>query len=199
MTNETKWSIDPKHSEICFKVKHLMIAHVKGFFSAFDASIYTSNKDFSTVEIDVWIDASSIRTGDADRDEHLKSDNFFDVAHHKMITFTSSTIEKPDAKNHQELWGELTIKGITKVIKLDVVSGGIRIDPRGNEKAGFAVTGTINRNDWGLSWNTALEAGGILIGEEVIISCEVELVNMGQQGETMELKTEDTGKLRAVK
>jgi len=106
---------------------------------------------------------------------------------------------RPDDKNHQELWGELTIKGITKVIKLDVVFGGIRIDPRGNEKAGFAVAGTINRNDWGLSWNTALEAGGILIGEEVIISCEVELVNMGQKGETMELKTEDTGKLRAVK
>jgi len=198
MTNETKWSIDPMHSDIEFRVKHLMIARVKGRFTAFDASIYSNHKDFSTVEIDVWIDASSINTGNADRDEHLKSDNFFDVAHHKIISFTSPTIEKPNDKNQQALWGELTIKGITKVIKLDVVFGGIRIDPRGIEKAGFAVSGVINRNDWGLNWNTALEAGGILIGEEVTISCDIELINMGEKAGIMKMETDHLQKTGSV-
>ena len=199
MTTETKWSIDPAHSEIAFKVKHLMIAHVKGVFSAFDASIYTNHKDFTTVEVDLWIDAGSINTGDAKRDEHLKGPDFFDVVNHKMISFTSTTIEKPDAKNNRTLWGELTMKGITKNVKLNVVFGGIRIDPYGNEKAGFEVSGIINRNDWGLTWNTALEAGGILVGEEVAISCELELINMGKKGAIIELATDTEGKQAAGK
>ena len=145
--NQTKWTLDPAHSEISFKVKHLMISHVKGGFKIFDANIYTHSKDFTTAEIDLWIDASSIQTGDDKRDEHLKSADFLDVAQHKQITFTSSTMGKPDADGTVELWGELTMVGITKNIKLEVQFGGIAKDPWGNEKAGFTITGKINRGN----------------------------------------------------
>lgn len=188
MANQTKWSIDQAHSDITFKVRHLMIAHVKGSFKIFDASIYTSGKDFTTAQIDIWIDASSITTGDSKRDEHLKSADFFDVENHKQIAFTSGDFEKADAEGRQELWGELTMKGITKKIKLTVEFGGIIIDPWGNEKAGFTLTGTINRNDWGLVWNSTMETGGLLVGETVKISCEVELTNAGKKELKMELQ-----------
>lgn len=188
MANQTKWSIDQAHSVITFKVRHLMIANVKGSFKIFDASIYTSDKDFTTAQIDIWIDASSITTGDSKRDEHLKSADFFDVENHKQIAFTSGDFEKADAEGRQELWGELTMKGITKKIKLTVEFGGIIIDPWGNEKAGFTLTGTINRNDWGLVWNSTMETGGLLVGETVKISCEVELTNAGKKELKMELQ-----------
>jgi polyisoprenoid-binding protein YceI len=188
MENQTKWSIDQTHSEISFKVKHLMIAHVKGAFKTFEASIYTTAKDFTTAEIDLWIDASSITTGDAKRDEHLKGADFFDVQNHKQITFTSSTIEKSYVDGNHELWGELTMKGVTKNVKLSVLFGGIINDPWGNEKAGFTVTGKINRSDWGLIWNTSIETGGLMVSEEILISCELELTNVGQKDLTMELE-----------
>ena len=188
MTNQTKWSIDQAHSEIGFKVRHLMIAHVKGTFKTFDASIYTYEKDFTTAEIDLWIDASSINTGDSKRDEHLKSADFFDVQNHKQITFISGTIGKPDIDGNQELWGKLTIKGVTKNVKLNVQFGGIIIDPWGNEKAGFSVTGKIDRKEWGLIWNTSMEAGGLMVSDEVTILCEVELINIGQKNLKMELE-----------
>jgi polyisoprenoid-binding protein YceI len=188
-TNKTKWSIDQSHSEIEFKVKHLMISHVKGWFKKFDASIYTNGKDFSTAEIDLWIDAASISTNDEKRDEHIKSIDFFDVQHHKQITFTSSTMGKPDSNGNQELWGELTIKGITKNIKLNVEFGGILNDPWGNEKAGFTVTGKINRSEWELVWNASLEAGGLMVSDEVTISCDVELINNGSKDLSMELES----------
>jgi len=170
--NQTRWTMDQVHSEIIFKVRHLMIAHVKGAFKTFDANIYTTDKDFTTAEIDLWIDVSSITTGDAKRDEHLLSKDFFDAANHKQISFASSTIRKADANGNHELWGELTIKGITHNIKLNVKFGGIVKDPWGNEKAGFSVDGKINRNDWGLILNVPLEGGGVMIGEEIAISCK---------------------------
>ena len=187
MTNKTKWAIDQVHSEITFRVKHLMIAYVKGAFKKFDASIYTTAKDFITAEIDLWIDPSTITTGDARRDEHLKGADFFDVQNHKQITFTSSTIGKPGENGNRELWGELTMKGVTKKIKLNVEFGGILNDPWGNERAGFTVTGKINRSDWGLTWNTVMETGGLMVSDEVTISCEIELTNTGQIDLTMEL------------
>jgi polyisoprenoid-binding protein YceI len=187
MTNQTKWSIDPVHSEISFKVKHLMITNVKGSFKIFNASIYTTEKDFTTAGIDLWIDAASITTGDTKRDDHLRGADFFDVQNHKQITFTSETIGKPDLKGNQEVWGELTMKGVTKNIKLRVRFGGIINDPWGNERAGFTVTGKICRNDWGLTWNAAIEAGGLMVSEEVIITCEVELINIAQSEFTVEL------------
>lgn len=190
MKNETKWSIDQSHTEIAFRVRHLMIAHLRGTFKKFDASIYTIGSDFSTAEVDVWIDPSSIYTGDEARDEHLKGAEFFDAHEHKQIIFTSSTIGKPDAAGNSELWGDLTIKGNTRNVKLNVTFGGIVKDPWGKEKAGFTVTGSINRSEWGLNWNTKLDSGGLMVSDEVQIMCEVELVNTGRKDQTMVLDGE---------
>ncbi len=167
MKKQTKWSIDPSHSEISFKVRHLMISNVKGYFETFEASIYTYGHDFLTAEIDLWIDASSIITGDAIRDKHLISSEFFNAELHKQISFTSSTIAAANGNGVHELWGELTLNGYTKNLKLEVKFGGIVKDPWGNEKAGFEVTGIINRSEWGLVWNTALETGGVMVGDDV--------------------------------
>lgn len=189
MTNQTKWSIDQAHCDITFKVRHMMISHTKGSFKTFDASIYTSGKDFTTAEIDVWIDPASINTGDTQRDDHLRGVDFFDVENHKQINFKSSTIGKADANGNHKLWGELTMIGVTKNVELDVEFGGIVKDPWGNERAGFTLSGKINRADWGLVWNTAIETGGFMVSEEVSISCEIELTNVGFKDLTMELET----------
>jgi polyisoprenoid-binding protein YceI len=181
MGTKTKWVFDPVHSEIAFKVKHLMITNVKGEFKEFEASIYTTGDDFMTAEIDFWMNPASVDTGSADRDAHLKSADFFDVENHKEITFSANTIEKVDNDGSYELYGDLTIKGITKRIKLDVEFGGIVKDPWGNEKAGFSINGKINRKDWELNWNTALEAGGLLVSDEVRISCEVQLLKSDEE------------------
>jgi len=151
MIKETKWSIDQAHTTIEFKIRHLMISNVKCAFKTFDGSIYTSGKDFTTVEIDLWIDASSISTGDEQRDEHLRGVDFLDVEHHKQITFIASTMTEVDKEGSHELWGELTIKGITQNIKLNVDFGGIVNDSWGNEKTGFSISGKINRSDFGLN------------------------------------------------
>jgi polyisoprenoid-binding protein YceI len=171
-----KWVIDPTHSEISFKIRHLMITNVKGSFGEFDASIYTTGNDFTTAEIDCWINVSSVSTGNADRDKHLVSEDFFDAAHHSQITFTANTYENVDSDGSYELWGELSIKGIAKKIKLDVEYGGVVKDPWGNEKAGFSINGKVNRKEWGLNWNAALEAGGVMLADDVLVSCEVQLV-----------------------
>ena len=187
MEKDTKWSIDQTHSEIYFQVRHLMISDVKGSFKTFDASIRTTDKDFKTAVIDLWIDASSISTGDADRDEHLTSKDFLDVQNYKQISFISSTIGEVDNDGNHDLWGELTIKGITHNVKLNVRFGGLVNDPWANEKAGFTITGTFNRSDWGLVWNKVIEAGGIMVGEEVILSCELELINTTNKPSTLEM------------
>ena len=176
VTSKTKWGIDPVHSEIAFKIKHLMITNVKGVFKEFDASIYTTGEDFMTAEIDFWMNPASVDTRDEKRDEHLKSADFFDVENFKEINFTANTIEEVNKDGSYELYGDLAIKGIKKQIKLDVEFGGVMKDPWGNQKAGFTINGKINRKDWGLNWNTALEAGGVLVSDEVRITCEVQLV-----------------------
>ena len=188
MINQTKWSIDQTHSEIAFKVKHLMIAHVKGTFKKFDASIYTVEQDFNTVQIDLWIDAASITTGDETRDAHLMSEDFLDVKSHKQITFVSDSIEKTDSVSNYDIWGSLTIKGITKKTRLHAQFGGIVKDQLGNTKAGFTIVLEINRSEWGLTWNNILETGGLLLSDEVSISCELELSNTLQKD--MEMKLE---------
>lgn len=184
---QTKWAIDQSHSEISFKVKNLMIAHICGTFSTFDANIYTTEKDFKTAEIDVWIDAGSIKTGDEKRDEHLKGPEFFDVEKHKQITFTASTIGASNTDGESDLWGTITIKGIKKKVKMKVEFGGIVRDPWGIEKAGFTITGKINRADFGVSWNKHLHAGGLMICEQIKISCEIVLINTSPSALTMEL------------
>jgi len=180
METKSKWVIDPVHTEIAFKVKHLMITNVKGVFKEFDASIYTTGDDFMTAEVDFWMNPASIDTGSADRDKHLKSADFFDVENHKEITFRGNTYEKVDEDSY-ELYGDLTVRGITKRIKLDVEFGGVVKDPWGNEKAGFSINGKINRKDWDLNWNAALEAGGWLVSDEVRISCEVQLLKSNEE------------------
>lgn len=172
---KTKWALDPAHSEIAFKAKHLMITNVKGVFKEFDASIYTTGENFMTAEIDLWINAASLDTGSADRDAHLRSADFFDVENHKQINFVGNTYERVDHDNYI-LYGDLTIKGITRQIKLDVEFSGVMKDPWGNEKVGFALNGKINRKDWELNWNAALEAGGVLVSDEIKISAEIQLI-----------------------
>ncbi|MBK7762641.1 MAG: YceI family protein [Bacteroidetes bacterium] len=180
MSTKTKWIIDPAHSEIGFKVKHLMITNVKGVFKEFDASIYTTDSDFLSAEIDFWMNPASVETGSSDRDAHLKSPDFFDVDNHKEITFRSNTCEKIDNDGSYALWGDMTIKGITKKIKVDVEFGGVMKDPWGNEKAGFTLNAKINRKDWELNWNAALEAGGLLVSDEVRISCDIQLLKSNE-------------------
>jgi polyisoprenoid-binding protein YceI len=175
---KTNWGIDPVHSEIAFKVKHLMITNVKGEFKEFDASISSSGEKFMTSDIEIRINAASIDTGDSKRDEHLKSADFFDVENHKQITFKGSSYDKVDDNGNFKLYGDLTIKGIAKRIKLDVEFGGVMKDPWGNQKAGFTVNGKINREDWGLKWNAALETGGVLVSDEVKIICELQLIKI---------------------
>ena len=186
MTMQTKWSLDQAHSAITFKIKHLMIAHVKGNFKIFNADIHTYGTDFKTAEVNLWIDASSINTGNKERDEHLISLDFLDVANHKQITFVSSTMQKPDKEGESELWGELTMLGVTQNVKLEVELGGIVNDPWGNQRAGLNVKTKINRADWGLVWNTNLLENGVMVGDEVSINCEFELVKIGFEDLKME-------------
>ena len=172
----TKWGIDPAHSAMSFKIKHLMISYVRGSFKEFGGSIATNGVNYMTNEIDFWMNVASIDSGDIKRDEHLRSADFFDAAHYPKITFMGSSYAKATKDGHYTLTGDLTMKGVTKVIKLDVAFGGVMHDLYGNEKIGFAITGKLNRKDWGLTWNAALEAGGMLVSEEVNIACEVQLM-----------------------
>lgn len=174
-TAKTKWVVDPTHSEILFKVKHLMITNVKGEFRKFNAEVFSNGNSFSDAEIKVNIDAASIFTNNDDRDAHLKSADFFDVENHKELTFSGTGLKKVDDETYK-LTGLLTIKGISNEVSLDVEFGGINKDPWGNEKAGFSVSGKFNRKDWGLNWNAALETGGVLVSDEVRLNAEVQLV-----------------------
>jgi polyisoprenoid-binding protein YceI len=171
-----KWVIDPTHSEVQFKVKHLMITTVTGSFDKFEASIETDNEDFSKAKISFSADTASVLTGNADRDTHLKSADFFDVEKFPKITFVATKYESVDNDGSYELFGDLTIHGVTKKVELGVEFGGVVKDPWGNTKAGFTISGKINRKDFGLVWNAPTEAGGLLVSEEVKIACEIQLI-----------------------
>jgi polyisoprenoid-binding protein YceI len=179
MVNETltktKWAIDPAHSEIAFKVKHLMISNVKGSFTEFDGTVYADDNTFTEAEITVNVNTASVNTSDEKRDGHLKSADFFDAENFKTATFTSTLLKKKSDGDF-ELTGNLTLKGITKPVTLNVEFGGMMKDPWGNEKVGFTVTGKINRKDWGLNWNAALEAGGVLVSDDVHINADIQLM-----------------------
>lgn len=175
MANQTKWVLDPAHSEIDFKVRHMMITNVKGEFRAFNAVILTESDDFSKGSVELNIESGSVFTNNTDRDKHLKSADFFDAENHKELKFTSSSLTKLDDDNYK-LNGILDIRGIKKQVSFDVEFGGINKDPWGNLKAGFSLSGKINRKDWGLNWNAALETGGVLVSDEVRINAEVQFV-----------------------
>jgi polyisoprenoid-binding protein YceI len=170
---QAKWILDPSHSELLFKVKHLMISNVKGEFKKFHAEI--EGEDFKNAAIRMTIDPSSIFTNEENRDKHLKSTDFFEADNYKEIIFEKTAFRWVDEDNY-ELKGFLTIKGVSKEVTLDVEFGGINRDPWGNEKMGFSLNGKINRKDWGLNWNAALETGGVLVSDEVKISAEVQFV-----------------------
>lgn len=173
--NPTQWTLDPTHSELHFRVKHLMIANVKGEFQKFEATVVSNGNDFRTAAVSVSIDAASIFTNQADRDAHLRSADFFDTENYPTLTFQGTSFSRVDDENYR-LTGVLTIKGISREVSLDVEFGGVNKDPWGNEKAGFSISGQINRKDWGLNWNAALESGGVLVSEEVKISGEMQFV-----------------------
>ena len=172
---QTKWIIDPTHSEILFKVKHLMITNVKGEFRTFQGEVNSANDDFSKASIQLSIESKSVFTNEENRDNHLKGADFFDVEKYPTIDFVGTSFDKVNDEKYT-LTGNLTMKGISKEVKLDVEFGGVNKDPWGNQKAGFSVSGKINRKDWELNWNAALETGGVLVSEEVRISAEVQFV-----------------------
>lgn len=172
---KTKWVVDPTHSELLFKVKHLMITNVKGEFRKFNVEVLSDGTSFGNAQINVTIDAASVFTNNDDRDAHLKSGDFFDVDNHKELSFSSTGLKKVDDETFK-LTGLLTIKGISNEVSLDVEFGGINKDPWGNEKAGFSISGKFNRKDWGLNWNAALETGGVLVSDEVRLNAEIQLV-----------------------
>lgn len=171
----TKWKIDPAHSELNFRVKHLMITNVNGSFKIFNGEAESDGNEFKADSIKFIVDATSIDTYQPDRDTHLKSADFFDVEKYKEIIFTGSSMKKIDDENYK-LKGYLTIKDVKKEITLDIEFGGVNKDPWGNEKAGFSLSGKIDRKEYGLNWNAALESGGVLVGEEVKISGELQFV-----------------------
>jgi polyisoprenoid-binding protein YceI len=169
----TKWAIDPTHSEIGFKVKHMMFTNVSGKFLTYDATITTEGDDFENAAIEFSGDIASIDTANADRDAHLKSGDFFDAENHPKLTFTSSSFKKINDEKY-EITGDLNIRGVVKTVTFPVEFSGILTDPWGNTKVGLSIEGKINRKDWGLNWNSALETGGVLVGEEVKLNIELQ-------------------------
>jgi len=176
---KTQWTIDPVHSDIQFKVKHLMITTVTGTFQEFGADIAVEGDDLSKASVHFWANAASVTTGNAQRDAHLKSPDFFDTEKCPKIEFKATGAKDVDHDGSWTLLGDLTINGITKPIALDVEWGGVMRDPWGNTKAGLTINGKIDRKQWNLNWNTALEAGGVLVSDEVRISCAVQLTKQG--------------------
>ncbi len=170
----TKWALDPTHSEIHFKVKHLMITTATGSFSNFTATAETGTEDFSGAKISFSADTASVSTGNEQRDTHLKSADFFDAEKFPKMEFLSSGYTKKG--DDFVLTGNLTIKDVTRPVTLNVEFGGVAKDPWGNTKAGFTLSGKINRKDFGLNWNAVTEAGGVLVSEEVKILAEIQLV-----------------------
>lgn len=173
--SKIKWNLDPAHSEVTFKVKHMMITNVSGSFNDFSVEAETEGEDFTKSTVSFTTKATSVNTNSEQRDGHLRSPEFFDTEKFPEIKFKATSYEKVSGEDYK-LKGDLTIKDVTKNITLDVEYGGIQKDPWGNMKAGFTITGKINRKDFGLTWNAALETGGVMVSDDVKINCEIQLV-----------------------
>ena len=169
----TKWAIDPAHSSVDFSIRHMMIANVKGTFHDFSATVEADVSDLTTASIDFSVALSSIDTRNKDRDGHLLSADFFDVEKYPTMQFRSTSIEKTDVGEYN-VTGELSLHGFTKTETFTVTFEGQGKDPWGNEKVGFSAQGTINRADYGLTWNSALETGGVLVGDKVKVNLQIE-------------------------
>ncbi|HVX27269.1 MAG TPA: YceI family protein [Parafilimonas sp.] len=169
------YKIDPSHSEIVFKVRHLVISTVSGHFSKFDATMTSSKEDFTDAQVSFEADVDSVSTKSEQRDAHLKSDDFFNAEKFPKITFKSTSIEKK-SDDEYTLHGDITIRDVTKPITLKVEHGGSVIDPWGQSKEGFEITGKISRKEFGLKWNALTEAGGAVAGDEVRLQLSVQMV-----------------------
>ena len=176
------WQIDAAHSEIQFAVRHMMISTVRGRFTQFTGTIEADEQNPTAAQVNVTIDAASIDTGNTDRDKHLRSPDFLNAEQFPQITFKSTSVEQ-NGQSEGKLHGELTIRDVTKPVVLDVEYAGIAKSPWGTTSAGFSATTKINRKEWGLNWNVALETGGWLVSEEIKVSIEVELVKQQEQAE----------------
>lgn len=174
-TAQTEWSFDQAHSKIGFEVTHLVITDVEGSFKDYEGTVKTKGDSFENADIAFTIDVNSINTENDDRDEHLKSDDFFNAEKHPKMTFKSTSMKKT-GENTYKLKGTLTIRGTKKPIELDVVHNGTVEDPWGNTKAGFRLSGTLNRFDYGLKWNKMTELGGAVVGKEVRLDIDVQLM-----------------------
>lgn len=172
-----QWDFDPTHSELGFKIKHLMITSVSGSFKKFDVKVKTQNDDFSTAQITATADMNSIHTNNEQRDAHLRNSDFFETDKYPELSFQSTRVERIDEETFT-VYGDLTMKGVTKPVKLNVEYSGLTKDPWGGERAGFVVTGKINRSDWGINFNGVLETGGLVLGEEVKLNSEIQLIKV---------------------
>lgn len=172
----SSWKIDPAHSHVEFSVRHLMISTVKGAFGDVQGTVWSDDSGATTALVDITIQVASIDTRQEQRDAHLRSADFFEVARFPTITFRSRSVEGDHRESEFRLIGDLTIRDVTREVVLAVSSEGRVIDPWGGERAGFSARGKIDRTDFGLTWNQALEAGGVLVGNEIKISVEVELI-----------------------
>lgn len=171
--NTTKWALDTAHSEVQFKVKHLVISTVTGTFQAFAGEMESDNESFENASIKFSVDINSINTNNPDRDAHLKSDDFFNAEKFPAMNFASTSMKKLEDGNY-ELKGNLTIRDVTKEVVLNAEYGGIMVDPWGNTKAGFEVNGKINRKEYNLMWSAVTESGGIVVSDEVRLQINVE-------------------------
>ncbi len=170
----SKWIIDPSHSEVQFKVKHLVISTVTGSFKEYEGEVESDKDDFTDAKATFTANINSIETNSAQRDEHLKSPDFFDAANHPKISFVSTSLEKKSGSDYS-LKGDLTIKDKTNPVELNVEFGGIAKDMYGQTKAGFEITGKINRQDYGLTWGALTEAGGLVVSDDVKLLLNIQL------------------------
>lgn len=169
------WNIDTAHSGINFAVRHMVVARTRGKFGKWQGAVHWDEADPTRSRVEVSIEAASIDTGVAERDAHLRSADFLDVANHPAIHFASTNIESRGGDRYT-LHGELTIRGVTREVALDVEAGGSAVDPWGNQRAGFNARATLDRREFGLTWNQVLEAGGVLVGDKVEVEIELEAV-----------------------
>ena len=169
------WNVDKVHSVVGFSVKHMMISNVKGTFDEFEGTVEADPNDLTDASIDVKIDVNSINTKKEDRDNHLRSEDFFDVENHPQITFKATDIKKK-SEDRYDVTGDFTMRGTTKSVTFDVEFEGMAKDPMtGDEAAGFTGSTKISRKDFGLTWNVALETGGVVVGDEIKIDIEMQL------------------------
>lgn len=169
------WKLDPAHTTIGFSVRHMGLSKVRGRFTSFSGSIDVDPSDLTTARGEVEIDTVSIDTGNADRDAHLRGPDFFDVESHPKMTFVAKSVTRGKAEDTYRVVGDLTIKGVTKEVELELEYAGEGVDPYGNRRVGGSLSGTIKRSDWGLTWNVALETGGWLVSDNIKIEIEGQL------------------------